>query len=139
MRIEQVVINASPLITLFRVGLHPLLSQLFTDLVVPDAVWDEVVSGAHDDPATRGLPLAPWVRRVQPAIDPQVTAWNLGAGETAVLSFAHDHPAYTAIVDDRAARRCAHTLGIRLLGTAGVLVLAQRRGEIAAGEPALRQ
>jgi predicted nucleic acid-binding protein len=100
MRIEQVVINASPLITLFRVGLHPLLSQLFTDLVVPDAVWDEVVSGTHDDPATRGLPLAPWVRRMQPALDPQVTVWNLGAGETAVLSFAHDHPEYTAIVDD---------------------------------------
>ena len=29
MRIERVVINASPLITLFRGGLHPLLPELF--------------------------------------------------------------------------------------------------------------
>ena len=37
MRIERVVINASPLITLFRAGLHPLLPQLFPELVVPTA------------------------------------------------------------------------------------------------------
>jgi hypothetical protein len=39
MRVERVVINASPLITLFRSGLHPLLPQLFPDLAVPAAVW----------------------------------------------------------------------------------------------------
>lgn len=55
MRIEKVVVNVSPLITLFRAGLDPLLPQLFPDLIVPDAVWMEVVNRTYDDPATRGL------------------------------------------------------------------------------------
>lgn len=58
MPIDRVVINASPLITLFRAGLQPLLPKLFPELLVPDSVWNEVVSQAHDDPAARGLPIA---------------------------------------------------------------------------------
>jgi predicted nucleic acid-binding protein len=39
MRIEAVVINASPLITLFRSGQADLLPRLFTQIIVPEAVW----------------------------------------------------------------------------------------------------
>ena len=63
-----------------------------------------------------------------------MAVWNLGAGETAVLSFALAQPSYRAMVDDREARRCARTLGLRTLGTAGMLVLAKRRGLIASVE-----
>jgi hypothetical protein len=35
---DRVVINASPIITLFRSRLHPLLPQLFRELLVPDSV-----------------------------------------------------------------------------------------------------
>lgn len=87
MRIERVVVNASPLITLFRAGLHPLLPRLFTEIVVPEAVWAEVVSQTHNDPAARGLPASNWARRTPTPICPDVALWNLGAGETAVLSF----------------------------------------------------
>ncbi|MGH9916474.1 MAG: hypothetical protein ACRD63_14445, partial [Pyrinomonadaceae bacterium] len=45
MRIERVVVNASPLIVLFKSGLADLLPQLFTDILVPVAVWSEVASG----------------------------------------------------------------------------------------------
>jgi len=43
-----------------------------------------------------------------------------------VLSFALHQADFTAIVDDRAARRCARVLDIHMLGTAGVIVLAKR-------------
>jgi hypothetical protein len=39
MRIDAVVINASPLITLFRSGQGALLPGLFKQIVVPEAVW----------------------------------------------------------------------------------------------------
>ena len=53
MRIDGVVINASPLITLFRSGQADLLSQLFGKIVVPGAVWSEVVADERDGPAAR--------------------------------------------------------------------------------------
>jgi predicted nucleic acid-binding protein len=139
MPIDRVVINASPLITLFRAGLHPLLPQLFSELLVPEAVWNEVVSRTYDDPATRGLPQSAWAGKTASTVDPAVAVWNLGAGETAVLSLSLHSPGYTAIVDDRAARRCARVLDVRTIGTAGVIVLARRKGLIASVEDALRQ
>jgi predicted nucleic acid-binding protein len=42
-------------------------------------------------------------------------------------------------MDDRAARRCASVFGISAIGTAGVVVLAKRRGLIPSVEQALRQ
>ena len=139
MRIERVVINASPLITLFRADLHHLLPQLFPDLVVPGAVWEEVVNHPFDDPAALGLPKSRWVRKVATQPNINVLAWGLGAGETAVLSFAQNNLDYTAIIDDRAARRCARVLGVAIMGTAGVVVLAKRRGLIDSVEKSLRR
>lgn len=43
MRIESVVLNASPLITLFRSGQAHILPQLFGRTVVPQAVWQSKV------------------------------------------------------------------------------------------------
>jgi predicted nucleic acid-binding protein len=128
MPIDRVVVNASPLIALFHIERATLLPDLFREIVVPESVWDEVVGGGHGDPAATGLPRVPWAQRTRVEIHAQVQAWNLGDGESAVLSFALADRVYRAVVDDRAARRCARTLGIRTLGTGGILVLAKRRG-----------
>jgi predicted nucleic acid-binding protein len=40
MWIDEIVINASPLITLFRSGQADLLPRLFHRIVVPQAVWN---------------------------------------------------------------------------------------------------
>ncbi|MGV6815780.1 MAG: DUF3368 domain-containing protein [Thiotrichales bacterium] len=131
MPVDRIVINASPLICLFRSELHDLLPQLFTEINVPDAVWQEVTQGGHDDPASRGLEKAEWAIHLPPTeIDPVIQAWDLGAGETSVLGFARQHPEYPAAIDDAAARRCARSLNINTLGTGGILVLAKRRGLI---------
>lgn len=128
MRIERVVVNASPLIVLLRSDQAELLPQLFSEIVIPEAVWQEVVMGGHRDRAALGLQAAPWAQPTPVELSPRVTAWNLGVGESAVLTFALERPLYRAMLDDRAARRCARTLGITLLGTGGMLVLAKRRG-----------
>ena len=60
MMIEGVVINASPLITLFRSGQAELLPLLFARIVVPEAVWQEVVQDKWEDQAARQLGNQPW-------------------------------------------------------------------------------
>jgi len=39
----SIVSNASPIISLARIGKLDLLHQLYGELIVPEAVWDEVV------------------------------------------------------------------------------------------------
>ena len=131
MPIERVVVNSSPLITLFNSQLINLLPQLFAEIIVPGAVWDEVIAVGKTDAASKQLPGASWVTRVEvSAVSPAIATLNLGQGESEVLTFALNNPSYRAMVDDAAARRCARTLGIATLGTGGMLVLAKRRGLI---------
>jgi len=63
MRIDAVVVNASPLIALFRSGQADLLPRLFNRIVVPHAVWSEVLAGGHQDAAATQLAAQDWVRR----------------------------------------------------------------------------
>jgi len=130
MRIEKVVVNSSPLIVLFRSGQADLLPRLFSDIVIPEPVYQEVLAGREDDAAKMALPQTSWINREKVDITLPVAAWNLGNGESAVFSFAIKESGYRAVVDDLAARRCAKTFGIQTLGTGGLLVLAKRRGLI---------
>lgn len=63
-------------------------------------------------------------------IEPIISAWDLGVGETHVLSWAYQHKGYQAIVDDLAARNCAKSLGISICGTIGVILTAKKKSKI---------
>ncbi|HMV47533.1 MAG TPA: DUF3368 domain-containing protein [Blastocatellia bacterium] len=136
----KIVTNSSPLIVLCKSGLADLLPQVCEDILVPAAVWDEIVSGGKDDAATRILPHLTWAKRTEVVSDDLlIRAWNLGAGETAVLNLALSLPGHRALIDDSAARACAKTMHIAFLGTGGLLVAAKRRGLIASLDEALQK
>lgn len=131
MLINRVVVNASPLICLFKSGLADLFPSLFKDVVVPESVIKEVMAKGTVDFAAQTLISQSWISRVgSVVIDPRVASWDLGEGESAVLSFALKNPEYFAVMDDREARRCAISLQCHYIGTLGIVVLAKRRGII---------
>jgi predicted nucleic acid-binding protein len=135
MSIDRVVINASPLICLFKCGLQELLPALFREISVPEAVVREVTSSGKSDSPAEQVAHQQWLK-IESGIpaDIRVAAWNLGRGESEVISFALLNPSYHVVLDDREARRCAETTGCKCIGTAGILVLARRRNLI----PSLR-
>jgi len=135
----RVIINASPLIVLFKSRLQDLLPELCDEVIVPAAVWDEVLLGGADDSAALALPSADWARRVEvTTFNTIVRDWNLGAGESDVLNLACAMTSYRVMIDDSAARDCAKVLGLAFIGTGGFLVLAKRRGLIDSASAALR-
>jgi predicted nucleic acid-binding protein len=58
----------------------------------------------------------------------KVLAAALGAGETEAVSPAVERAARILVVDDRAARRLAQSLGLPIVGTLGVLLAGKRLG-----------
>lgn len=134
---ERWVINASPVIALARVGQVELLVRLPKQSVIPRPVADELLRGPEDDPARRAIEGSIFKIVETPAPPAQVQAWDLGQGETAVLSYALAHPQWVAVLDDGAARRCARSLSLLITGTLAVVLLAKQYGLIASAAQVL--
>jgi predicted nucleic acid-binding protein len=134
---ERWVLNASPLIVLARVGQERLFHTLADEVPVPRAVAVEIEAGPADDPARRVI-AGGHSTIVEAVSAPEVLAWNLGGGETAVLSYALGKPGWTVILDDAAARKCARSFGLRLKGTLAAVILAKQRGLIPSATDVLR-
>lgn len=87
MRIEAVVVNASPLISLFRSGQADLLPRLFNRIVIPEAVWKEVAVDERDDAAACELGVQTWPIRETVVNSQRVEAWKRGILARARLRF----------------------------------------------------
>jgi predicted nucleic acid-binding protein len=126
------IVNSSPLISLDRIGLLDILGRLGREVVIPRGVLDEIARGPAPITPSR---LATHRTVVISAIDPIVAGWDLGRGESEVLTWAASQRQASAILDDLAARRCAASLGIEPHGTLFVLLEAKKAGLVPAVAP----
>ena len=127
---KTVLSDASPLIGLAAAGGFELLRGLFGVLAVTATVRREVAAGKAM-PGAGELSQAirqGWIRTLRDArIDPRLA--HLDRGEATTLSAALARAGRCLVLlDDPAARRAARELGIAVTGTAGVLLVAKRRG-----------
>lgn len=119
------VADTSPIIALVGLGELRLLDALFARIIVPFAVWEELAdkSGAPELDALRmqGVSFLP-----APLLPIEVA--TLHGGEAAAIALAQAIPNSVVLLDDLAARRVAGTLGLRVMGTLGILAEAKRQG-----------
>ncbi|MBV6402901.1 MAG: hypothetical protein CNIPEHKO_03223 [Anaerolineales bacterium] len=134
---ERWVLNASPIISLARVDRANLLFSIPDEVVVPQAVFDEVMAGPATDAARVFLQSKESVI-VTSESSSEITTWDLGSGETAVLSFALANPNYVAVLDDAAARKCANSFSIPVKGTLAVVLMAKQKNLIPSAADVLR-
>lgn len=87
MPVEKIIVNASPLILLFNSELDFILPEIFEEIAVPDAVWKEITDSGGSDKASQMIADTRWIKRVSVKPVEDVVRWDLGAGETEVLSF----------------------------------------------------
>ena len=122
----KVVVNATPLIGLALIDRLDLLPALFDEVVVPRAVYEEVVVQGRVGAAA--LSNADWVQLREPNSSPTIEPLLLGldAGELQVLLLARDLQPDWVLVDERLGRRVAHVLQLPVKGTVGVLLAAFR-------------
>ncbi|MEW5935445.1 MAG: DUF3368 domain-containing protein [Bacillota bacterium] len=133
------VSDSSPLINLARIGMLWLLRELFGEILVPDAVWEEVVVDGAGQPGAGEVGAAAWIRKRSVANRPLVSVLrrDLGPGEAEAIALALEAGARLLLMDERAGREAARHLGVSCAGLLAVLVEAKRRGLIAAVKPCL--
>ena len=132
------VVNASPLILLSRTDRLDLLASLATTLVVPEAVIREIHAGSdRDDTVARIKDLSSVLRVDDQPVPDRIRSWDLGAGESQVLVHGLERPGSEVVLDDLAARRCARSLDLPMIGTLGIVILCRHRGLISAARPVI--
>ncbi len=123
----DIVVNASPLILLCKVGRVELLRRLSRSVCVPEGVVAEI-GVVPDDPACHVLSTCKWLQRVTVDIPDGIKAWDLGRGESEVVAYAMATTGYRPLLDDAEGKACSLAFGLKPLGTAGLLVYAKRAG-----------
>lgn len=129
------VLNASPLILYARVNGLGIIEQLAPGIIVPLSVLKEVKAGMHKDSTAKdGVNWASRFEQSDIPVPPMVERWDLGAGESQVISFCILGRRW-AVLDDRMARRCVSTHGLKMIGSLGMILRAKRLGIIEAARP----
>ncbi len=132
------IFNASPLIVLAKADLLDLLLPLGNQIWIPQAVVTEVSAVNNPaDPARRWLADKDAMIYAPISILPFVMAWDLGDGESEVLSLADTIHDSFAVLDDQAARHCAQAMGLASIGTLGLILMAKQNGLIQSARQAL--
>lgn len=132
-----VVSDTSPLIALSSIDRLDLLQLLFDIVNIPVAVRDEVTIET-----SKTIGESPSFIRVEPVtmeLPVRFLKMNLHAGESEALALALERGIPGIILDDKHARIIAADLGLKVIGTLGVLILAKRKGFVNEVRPIITQ
>ena len=135
-----VVADAGPLIHLAAIGQLDLVRRLSPAVLVPRAVFDEVVVVGAGLPGAAEVGAATWITVVSPAnleVLATLLAGGLHRGEAEAIAVAVERRADRLLIDERQGRLTAEALGVPVVGSVGVLIAAKVRGDIAAIAPLL--
>ena len=133
------VCDASTLIALARIGQLDILWQAGAQVVIPTAVYEEVVVKGASKPGSDEIRQASWVETRDVADRDVVARFRaiLDAGESEAIALAKEVEADLIILDDEEARNTALAEGLRVVGLLAFLILAKERGIISHVRPLL--
>jgi len=125
----MVVSDSSALINLARIGKLALLRDLYVEVHIPEAVWEEAVVQGEGQAGANEIKAAPWVKahRVKNSELVKALRQDLDAGEAEAIALALETHAERLLMDERLGRDTARHLGLRFTGLIGVLVEAKRK------------
>jgi predicted nucleic acid-binding protein len=127
----KVICNSSVLIALSSIRRLELLEQRFPEgVIIPDAVWREVVETGHGRPGAMKVADAEWIirRQVQNRSIAMALETNLDQGEAEVIALGLEIGADLLLLDEKSARSVAVRLQYPVLGTIGLLIWGKRMG-----------
>lgn len=134
----NVISNTSPLQYLHQLNLLELLSAHYQQIIVPQAVVDELSVGRQKGISLPEVERIPWIqvrRSNNRSLLPEVA--DLGSGEREVLALGLETTEPLLILDDALARKHAQLLSLPFVGTLGILLKAKASGHIPAIKPVL--
>lgn len=139
-----VVSDTSPITNLAAIGQLDLLQGLYTRIIIPVAVYNEMVNVGKSVPGATEVQTLPWIQTQavadqQRVITIQESEENIDLGEAEAIALALEVKADLLLMDERRGRIVATSYGLQVTGLLGVLVQAKRNNLIQIIKPLVDQ
>lgn len=125
------VCDSTPLIAPSRIGRLELLKEYFSEVYIPQEVYDEVVTHGGDLFGAKEVVSQDWIKveEVRNRIAVDSLSMILGKGESEAIVLAKERN-MLLVIDDGEGRKIAESLGLKITGTIGLLLLAAGEGKL---------
>jgi predicted nucleic acid-binding protein len=132
----MIVADTGPVIAFARLGRLDLLAAVVGVLIIPDAVYEELVGRGHDRPGAAEVAQGTWIHRRTVTDSARVAQLPpaLHRGEREAIILAEELQAQL-LIDEQRGREVATARGLAVLGSLRILGEAKRRGLIATVRP----
>jgi len=128
----SIIVNSTPLISLAIINQVDLLKKIFGNVYIPGTVYNEVIVNGVGRAGYVELSVINWFHVVTPINIPLKYSimLQLDEGEADVITIAKDKDISLVCIDEFAGRNYATLLGLDVIGTLGVLLIAKKKGFI---------
>ena len=126
-----VVSDTTPLISLLKINRIDLLEKLFGDVLIPQAVFDELTVDERFRLEADQIRQTKFIA-VKPVNNPEATGLDQGESEAIVLT--DELKADLLLMDEAKGRNVSAQMGIRIMGTIGILMAAYEEQELTSDE-----
>lgn len=132
-----IVSDTSPIINLAIIGQLDLIPLLFQKVVLPQAVFDEIVHAGDGLPGAESIRRAEWVevRQCQNRSLVKTLLAELDPGESEAIALALEMGADLILMDESLGRKMALRYRLQPLGVLGILLRAKENGLIQSIKP----
>jgi len=132
--LPKVVSNSSPLIHLSKIGLLDILDELFDEIIIPDAVFDECVVEGGDRKDAKSIEKAAWIKTISVKEEnlhlKQAFLKDVDEGESEAIVLAIQESVDFVLLDEYDARELARNHDLNVTGVIGVLLRAKKSGKL---------
>ena len=129
-----VVSDTTPLISLLKTGRLDTLEKLFGEVRIPDAVFEELTSNPRYSDEAAAIRSYPYIDIISvndtDAVDQVSREDGLDLGESEAIVLTQEISADLLLMDEARGRDVARSMGLRITGTVGILLLSYERGII---------
>lgn len=134
-----VVSDTSPITSLAAIAQLDLLRQLYQQVIIPQAVYDEMVSLSKAIPGAIEVQTLAWIetRQVENRVLAAELQEELDIGESEAIALAIEIKADRLLIDESPGRTIAAQLGLKFTGVLGVLLAAKHKGIIPLVKPVM--
>lgn len=134
-----IVSNSGPLIALARINKLDLLKHLFNRIFISKETFNELVVKGKGKAGSKQIKSADWikVKLVKDESSVNILRIELDKAEAESIVLAQELNANILLIDELIARNIAEALGLKVVGTIGILLKAKTEKLIAQIKPNL--